>query len=239
MSTVRRTLFVALLINLGKGFARRIAIPRAPALPQSRPWRTDGLCTAPRAGEPRRLAQPSTDQSGVTRALTPFARHCLAAPVLGLALLGGLHSASALEEDEQQPLYLEADNAVLDEQKAESVYTGNVFVQQGSMQIHADQVTVHHREDRQPEHIIAVGKPATYRQEVEGEKQPVQAEAMRMEYDTAKDEITLIDHAVVYQGADTFRNDRIVYDRANAQVRAGSNVQGKERVKILIHPAQR
>lgn len=147
--------------------------------------------------------------------------------------------AVGLESDENQPLYLEADNAELDELKAISIYTGNVFVQQGTLQIRADQVTIHHREDRQPRMIVAVGAPATYQQELDGEEQGIRAEALRMEYVTEQDEITLIEQAIVYQGEDTFRNDRIVYDRGNARIKAGSNVQGKERVKIFINPSQR
>lgn len=146
--------------------------------------------------------------------------------------------APGMEAEERQPIYLEADNAELDDLKAISIYTGDVFVQQGTMQIRADQVTIHHREDRQPEKIIAVGAPATYKQEGKGEEKAFQAEAMRMEYVTETDEITLIDKAIVYQGEDTFRNDRIVYDRANARVKAGAKVQGKERVKIFIDPSQ-
>jgi lipopolysaccharide export system protein LptA len=156
---------------------------------------------------------------------------------IGLSLTAS--PAVALESDEDQPLYLEADNADLDEAKAMSVYTGNVLIQQGSLVIRADQVTMHHGEDRKPHKIIAVGKPATYRQELEGEEEAIRAEALRMEYLTDKDEITLIDEAVVFQGEDTFRNDRIVYDRGNARVKAGSDVQGKERVKILINPGNR
>jgi lipopolysaccharide export system protein LptA len=157
--------------------------------------------------------------------------------VFGLALTAA--PAAALEGDEDQPLYLEADSADLDEAKAISVYTGNVLIQQGSLVIRADQVTMHHAEDRKPRKIIAVGNPATYRQEQEGEEQAIRAEARRMEYLTEEDEITLIDEAVVFQGEDTFRNDRIVYDRGNARVKAGSDVQGKERVKILIKPGNR
>jgi lipopolysaccharide export system protein LptA len=161
-----------------------------------------------------------------------------AALAIGLSLFAAPPPSPALEGDDEQPLYLEADSADLDEKKALSVYRGNVMVQQGSLQIRADEVTIHHREDRQPEKIIAVGNPATYRQELEGDQEEVRAEALRMEYLSGKDEITLIDQAVVFQGEDTFRNDRIVYDRGNARVKAGSNVQGKERVKILINPAR-
>jgi len=169
----------------------------------------------------------------------PFLPLRIFACALTVALSLVSMTAAGLESDEEQPIYLEADNAELDELKAISIYTGNVFVQQGTLQIRADQVTIHHREDRQPEIIIAVGTPATYQQQIEGEEQGIRAEALRMEYVTAKDEITLIERAIVYQGEDTFRNDRIVYDRANARVKAGTSVQGKERVKILIHPSQR
>ena len=155
--------------------------------------------------------------------------------MVGLALLPAA-PAGALESDQQQPLYLEADNAELDEAKRLSLYTGNVIVRQGSLEIHADQVQIHHLEDKRPELIIATGQPATYQQLVEGEEQPVEAQARRMEYQATKEEITLIDEAVVFQGTDTFRSDRILYDRRNAKVKAGASALGKERVRIHITP---
>lgn len=156
-------------------------------------------------------------------------------PLLGLFLIFA-NPAFALESDQQQPLYLEADNAELDEAKHLSLYSGNVIVRQGSLEIRADQVTIHHAEDKRPELVIAIGKPATYKQAIEGEEKPVQAEALRMEYQADKDELTLIDQAVVFQGTDTFRSDRILYDRINARVKAGASANGKERVKIHITP---
>ena len=162
--------------------------------------------------------------------------------VLILVLLVIPARLPALEEDTEQPLYLEADSAEIDEATSTSVYTGNVFVKQGSMELRGDRVTVHHDAEHKPELIIAVGSPATYRQEVEGEKnkkQEVKAHALRMEYDRAKDEITLIEQAVLFQGKDNFRNDRIVYDRAKAQVKAGTVAEGKERVKITISPSRK
>lgn len=162
-------------------------------------------------------------------------------PTLALVLalvmtLAPTAPARALESDQQQPLSLEADAAEMDEAKRLSVYTGKVIVRQGTLEIRADQVTIHHAEDKRPELIIATGQPATYQQQVEGEQRPIQAEALRMEYQATKDEITLIDQAVVFQGTDTFRSDRIVYDRLNARVKAGTSARGKERVKIHITP---
>jgi len=158
---------------------------------------------------------------------------------LTFLLLISAAAVSAAESDQDQPLYLEADSAELDESKSQSFYKGHVFVKQGSMEIEADEVTVEHYPDRHPKRIVAVGKPAKYRQNVEGEKEKVKAEALRMVYEAEADEITLVDHALLYQGKDTFRSDRIVWDRANARVKAGTSAQGKERVKILINPAKR
>jgi lipopolysaccharide export system protein LptA len=206
-----------------------------------------GASSPPREGLPEDPAQivpgaelPRKNQASLrpTCASEPVFPRLARALILGLSLLAVALPTSALDEDAEQPLYLEADDADLDDLKAISVYTGNVIIQQGSLQIRADEVTIHHLENRQPEKIIAIGTPATYRQELEGEEEQVRAEALRMEYVTEKDEITLIEKAIVYQGEDTFRNDRIVYDRANARVKAGTSVQGKERVKILINPGK-
>jgi len=158
---------------------------------------------------------------------------------LALALLVAPAHTPALEDDQDKPLYLESDSAELDDAKSISIYTGNVFVKQGSMEIRGNQVTVHHDAERKPKHIISIGTPSTYLQQVEGEEKEVEAEALRMEYDADKDEITLIDQAVLFQGQDTFRSDRIVYDRAKGLVKAGASARGKERVKITITPSKR
>lgn len=158
--------------------------------------------------------------------------------ILATALLLAPLRLAALETDQEQPLYLEADSAELDEATSISIYTGNVFLKQGSMEVRGDQVTVHHDPERKPKLMIAIGAPATYLQQVEGEEQLVEAEALRIEYDKVKDEITLIDRAVLFQGEDTFRSDRIVFDRAHGQVKAGTIAQGKERVHITISPAR-
>jgi len=157
---------------------------------------------------------------------------------LSLLLLASPCPALGAEGDQDQPVYLEADSVELDEANSVSHYKGSVFVKQGTMEMEADEMTVHHYPDRRPKRIIAFGKPAKYRQDVDGEKEKVEAEALRMEYDAAKDEITLVGEALLFQGQDTFRSDRIVYDRARGQVKAGASAKGSERVRITINPAQ-
>jgi lipopolysaccharide export system protein LptA len=158
------------------------------------------------------------------------------AALLAFALAGPWAAAPALEGDQEQPVYIEADSVELDDVQHSSVYIGNVQVDQGSMRILADQVTVKHKPDRRPLFIVAVGNPVRYKQDVEGEKGEVKGHAQRMEYDAVKDELTLIDQAELTQATDRFASERIVYDRAHSQVEAGASAQGTGRVKITFTP---
>ena len=161
--------------------------------------------------------------------------HRAAPSSLGLALLGmallGLALASAgrvlaLEGDQDQPIFVEADSVELDDIKAPE-------------RLHRQ------RPDRSGQHAHpcrpcdgpaprgspaalyhSLGNPVRYRQDVEGEKGEVNAHAQRMEYDADKDELTLIDQAELTQAADRFASDRIVYDRAHTRVQAGASAQG-------------
>lgn len=156
-----------------------------------------------------------------------------------LLLIGpGVPPAAALDSDSEQPMFVEADAAEFDEQQSTSLYLGNVEVQQGSMRILADEVLVHHKPNRQPRKIIAVGQPVRYRQLLENDPEEVRARALRMEYEADREEITLIDEAELIQGEDRFASDRIVYNRITERVTAGTSAQGRERVKIRIEPQQ-
>lgn len=157
------------------------------------------------------------------------------APAL-VALLLLSAPASALDSDSEQPMFVEADAAELDEKQSISLYIGNVEVQQGSMRIRADEVLVHHKPNRQPRKIIAVGNPVRYRQLLDDDPDEVRARAQRMEYEADREEITLIDDAELIQGEDRFVSDRIVYNRITDRLTAGSSARGRERVKIRIEP---
>jgi lipopolysaccharide export system protein LptA len=166
------------------------------------------------------------------------ARYRLALSAALLALLGHLPSppAVALDTDSEQPMFVEADAAELDEKQSISLYIGNVEVQQGSMRILADEVLVHHKANRQPRKIIAIGNPVRYRQLLDDDPQEVRATALRMEYEADREEITLIDEAELIQGEDRFASDRIVYNRGTDRLTAGTSARGRQRVKIRIEP---
>ena len=148
-----------------------------------------------------------------------------------LALLPG--GAFALSSDKDQPILIEADSADIDDRKGVSVYRGNVEVRQGSSVLNADQVTVEHP-GKKAKKFIAVGKPVKYRQRQDGDKPDIRAEALQAEYFTDSEELIMIGNAVLYQGNDSFRSDRITYDRKSGILKGGSSAQGKRRVQVMI-----
>lgn len=145
-------------------------------------------------------------------------------------------AAYALEEDQNQPIELSADSADLDEGKGLSIYRGDVDVRQGSMRLQADVLTVYHTE-RRPTRMVAEGQPARFEQLTSDGL--VKGQSRRLEYEMQNENLQLIGDAIVFQGQDVMRSDRITYDRARGQVKAGAAAQGKQRVRISIQPDSR
>lgn len=157
-------------------------------------------------------------------------------PLLVLAFFAGFFpiAALALSSDREQPMYIEADRADIDDKKGISVYTGNVKVTQGTFLLLADKLTVHIDND-QVKKAVATGNPARYKQRPDGKDEDIEAEALQMEYYASPERIVLIDRAVASQGGDEFRSDKIVYDIEKDIVNAGT-ATGDSRVHITLQP---
>jgi lipopolysaccharide export system protein LptA len=152
-------------------------------------------------------------------------------PALMAVLLLMTGTAGALQSDREQPIELAADSVDIDEGKGISVYRGDVDLRQGSMQVLADVITVH-QNGREPQLIVAEGRPVRFRQQ--SERGPVSGEARQVEYTIDSENLVLIGDAVLVQGKDSMRSDRIVYDRERAVVKAGAAAEGRQRVRISI-----
>jgi lipopolysaccharide export system protein LptA len=153
--------------------------------------------------------------------------------VLGLVCVFAAAEPRALESDKEQPIEVAADSVDIDEGRGLSIYRGDVDLRQGSMQLQADVVTVHQRQ-RRPYRVVAEGRPVRFAQS--SAKGPVQGEARRVEYDVGSENLVLNGDAVLVQGSDSMRSDRIIYDRVRAVVKAGAAAEGSERVRISIQP---
>jgi len=140
----------------------------------------------------------------------------------------------ALSSDRQQPMMIEANRVELDDAKGVSIYRGRVKVEQGSLILTGETMTVHNKGNN-IEKVIMEGTPATYQQRPDNKDQDVHAKALRMEYYTNPEHIILLKQAEVEQQGDVLRSERIEYDMAKDQVSAGTD-QPDERVHITIQP---
>lgn len=150
---------------------------------------------------------------------------------LFLALVSG--TAFALDSDSMQPIELAADSVDFNEAKGLSIYKGDVDLRQGSIRLRGDLVTVY-QDGLDPKKVVAEGRPVKFEQRID--KGQVKGEALRVEYEVNSENIILIGDAVLTQGKDSMRSDRIVYDRINSVVKAGAAAKGKQRVRITIQP---
>lgn len=164
------------------------------------------------------------------------ARHIrLAHLVAPLVLLLAPTSAWALKADAEQPIFVEADSAEIDDAKKSSTYRGNVVITQGTLRLDADKVVVLKSPAKNGNNLFADGRPAKFQQEIEGKKgEYARGQAKRVEYNSNSELLYLIDDATLTQEGSSFSSDRIIYDRIKSLVRGGASAAGKKRVRMTI-----
>lgn len=149
--------------------------------------------------------------------------------------------AMAEESDRDKPIELEADSVTVNDAKKISIYTGNVILTQGTLQIKADKMIV--REDQDGfQHSTSTGNPTTFKQKRTGKDEWMQGSAQRIEYNGRMDKVQLYTNAWVKRGEDIVNGDYISYD-ANAEyaeviggTKANPNGTTNSRVKATIQP---
>ena len=146
--------------------------------------------------------------------------------------------AYGLASDRDQPITIEADTATLKEKEGISIYKGNVYLNQGTLRLHGDTLTVHTRDDH-IETAVLTGTPATFLQRPDGQDVDQHAEAQRMEYQAAGGLLILQGAARVWQtDGKEFRSEKIIYDITRNTVSAGDSAGG-DRVHITLQPKPR
>lgn len=148
------------------------------------------------------------------------------------ALLLAGAAAMALESDRRQVLIFEADQITADKQAQLTTLTGNVVLQQGTLNIRAAVARLH-GPVAALERLVVEGEPATLMQRIEAEPGRLDAQARRIEYDLGERRIELIGDAVVDQGSRRLSGAHIVYDLAAGRVMGEG---GEGRVRIRIEP---
>ncbi|MCK5876246.1 MAG: lipopolysaccharide transport periplasmic protein LptA [Candidatus Marithrix sp.] len=145
----------------------------------------------------------------------------------------------ALSNDREQPILIEADQAIIDNIKGIATYEGNVVVTQGSIRIDADKITLNYTPEQAIEKIIATGNLASFKQHLDNDED-INAKAKHMEYNAIKDILHLTDEAELRKQ----KNDRdiytsnaphITYDTKKGFTKADGG-DNKGRIKISIEP---
>jgi lipopolysaccharide export system protein LptA len=156
--------------------------------------------------------------------------------VLLLALSGMLltTTVAALPEDRQQPINITADQALRNEKEGFTVYNGNVELQQGSLHITADKITIY-RIVEEADKIVAKGRPAQLQQQPEPDKSPVKASAGIIEYYKAEARVRLKQDAQIEQEGSRVSGETIDYFIDEQLIKAGSNRSKEDsRVEVVI-----
>ncbi|MDP5071145.1 MAG: lipopolysaccharide transport periplasmic protein LptA [Congregibacter sp.] len=145
--------------------------------------------------------------------------------------------AQALPEDRLQSIEITAASAVRDERAGFTVYSGDVIMQQGSLHIEADKITIFH-DSEAADRIIAVGAPARLRQQPQIDKGFVTARAGRIVYEKSREWIQLREAAVIEQDGAVVSGESIDYFMAEQRVRAdAASKNANGRVQVIIPAA--
>lgn len=151
------------------------------------------------------------------------------------SLPGMVHAAN---QDEDEPIRIDARAVEANDKTGVVVYTGNVVVEQGALSIRADRVEIKTHNSK-TELVRATGKPAKLRQRPEGDGGDIHAEAGRVDYHVALRKVDLVGHVTLRRGEDLFTADTLHYDLDSESLNAAGNDQGNGRVHAVIQPKNR
>lgn len=153
----------------------------------------------------------------------------LTVPLSALAQTG---STAAVE--------VEADRLDLDQRAGTAVYTGDVNIRQGDMQLRGERVEIQRNEAGELSRATSTGERAYLRHQAQGQDGPTEGWARRIIYHVAERRIELIDQAELNQQEDTFTGGRLEYFIDREVIQARSDVDGSEpqRIRMTIQPEQ-
>lgn len=179
--------------------------------------------------------------------------------MLSASSLAYAQAGKAAVKNPPLPIHIEADALRHDEQRQQSVFTGNVVLMRGGITIHAGRVEV--RKDAQGNQHADIsadpGQRALMRQLRDGENELVEATSAAIEYDGLTDVFKLVGQAELRrfrgpQMVDWASGDLIVYDSASdvytvdrkpvgmgqGQAQGSSAPTGRVRAMLTPHGAE-
>ena len=163
-------------------------------------------------------------------------------PCLLLAIVLALLSSPviSLPDDKNQPINIQSDKAEQNTKKNRevTVYSGSVIMEQGSMRLEGDKVTIYSK-DQSVYRVVSLGKPAHFRQQSELNKSPVMAYGDTITYNVTEEIIVIVGNASVKQDESTVKGQSIEYHVKSEKIKARGNNDKSTRVHMVLEPSKR
>lgn len=140
----------------------------------------------------------------------------------------------ALPSDKNEPIHLSADKALYSESRGMTSYAGNVIIRQGTLKIHADNLTVNLSNGRSIDSALATGSPARFEQVVSSDKGLAKGQASKIDYNAVTGIVTLTGNAKLTQNGASFSGNAIRYSLKAGDVEATAG--GGKRVELILPP---
>ena len=163
-----------------------------------------------------------------------------------LIFLTSAHALS-LESDANAEITIQSDRANFDRKTGIAIYIGNVILQQGTLLINADEITLYSDQNQQLNKAVAKCKPAHFQQQMKGDKGLTKAQGHLITYMTQDKKVSLLTEAVLEQEGNSFSGNYINYNIINEQITAKGQIetqgtpsgeQPSGRIKMIIQPAK-
>jgi len=153
-----------------------------------------------------------------------------------LAMIMVTHLTYALTSDQDMPINIQADEAVIEEKTGQYTYKGAVTIDQGTMKITADKVRITTGENNEVIEIVAFAGEDTlahFEQQLDDDKDIVYADARQITYHVQEEKLSLEGDASLRQSKNTFQGQSLEYDVTTGKVDLKG---GDGRVNIRLNP---
>jgi lipopolysaccharide export system protein LptA len=145
----------------------------------------------------------------------------------------------ALESDRDQPIKIQADAAMVDDTQGASIYRGNVIINQGTLQVKADEVEIYTADSEVIQIIAKADKGsdrlAHYQQQANLSADMVFADAKKITYLVQEERLHLSGNARLQQIEDVFSGELLYYDIRRGIVNLNSGGKS-DRVEMTLQP---
>ena len=166
------------------------------------------------------IEKPSTSAAGVAEKSTSDVRGEQRSPLHASGAASPSPSASARDSE---PLSIDADEVTLHRRTGKAVFSGNVRVVRSDLRLTSRTLTVTYGEGQRITHLLAEG-------DVRVTEEDRVITASQADFDNIREVLTLTGNAVLTEGENVIRGDRVIFDLVADEVRI-EKVRARVRVQ--------